>query len=171
MKIKGWKPMPVILKIIWIILIVETFFSLPALLTVYNEGFNFMSFSLFGMFAVDVLFILKIAMPIVLIIGMHQRYGWVWIYGLLFYLIISVNGLASIANVGELTNKFLEQMPDIPEGITEEMYYSIIRWALITSLVTGSLFNIAIMVLIYIKRKYFIIVKHIDPPAEGEMLS
>ena len=166
---KGWKPMPVILKIIWILLIVETFFAVLTVASIYGIGFEFMGFSLAGMVALDVFFVAKIALPIVLIIGMHQRYGWIWIVALAYYLLFAVNGFASITNIGELQNKILEQMPEIPEGITEEMYLQIIHWTLITSLVMGSLFNIAVMILIFIKRKYFIVVRHAEPPSETEL--
>ncbi len=166
---KGWKPMPVILKIIWILLIVEAFFAILTIASVYGNGFDFMGFSLYGMLALDIFFVAKIALPVVLIIGMHQRYGWIWIVAVAYYFLFAVNGFASISNLGEMQNKILEQMPEIPEGITEEMYYRIIQWALIISMVMGSLFNIAIVILVFIKRKYFIVVRHSEPPAENEL--
>lgn len=166
---KGWKPMPVILKIIWILLIVEAFFAILNIASVYNTGFEFMGFSMYGMIALDIFFVSKIALPIVIIIGMHQRYGWIWIVALCYYLLFVVNGFATIAIIGEIQNKMLEQMPEIPEGISEEMYYQIIHWALIISLIMGSLFNMAIMIILFVKRKYFIVVRHAVPPSETEL--
>jgi hypothetical protein len=166
---KGWKPMPVILKIIWILLIIEAFFALLTIASVYGAGFAFMGFSLYGMPALDIFFVSKIALPIVLIVGMHQRYGWLWLVALCYYLMFAVNGFASIAIVGEIQDKMLEQMPEIPEGISEDMYYQVIHWTLIISLIIGALFNIAIMIIIFIKRKYFLVVKHLEPPAETEL--
>jgi hypothetical protein len=166
---KGWKPMPVILKIIWILLIVEAFFAILTIASVYGNGFDFMGFSMYGMLALDIFFVAKIALPIVLIIGMHQRCGWIWIVALGYYLLFAVNGFVSIGNIAEIQNKMLEQMPEIPEGITEELYYQIIHWTIIFSLIMGSLFNVAIMILIFIKRKYFLVVKHLEPPSENEL--
>jgi hypothetical protein len=167
---KGWKPMPVILKIIWIIQIVFTFFAMLIIASYYNNGFEFMGYSLFGMIAVDIFFMVKIALPIVLIIGMHQRYGWIWIVAMIYYLMFVINGVACLPLIGEIQNKLLEQMPEIPEGISEEMYFQVIHWALIFSLVMGSLFNLAIMILFFIKRKYFMVIKHLEPPSEPEIL-
>ena len=160
--------MPVILKIIWIILIVQTFFSVFTTITIYGKGFYFMTIPLSGMMAIDFFFIMKVAMPIVMIIGMHQRYRWIWIYGLFYFLLIAANEFTAVFNVNDYLNKMMDQMPAVPEGISEEMYYSIMRWAMITSFITSSLFNLAILIILYFKRKYFIAVKHIDPPSEEE---
>ena len=167
---KGWKPMPVILKIIWIILIVQTFFSVLTIASVYGNGFEFMGFYLFGLMAINVFFFVKLAIPIVLIIGMHQRYGWIWIMALIYFLMFVVNGFACLPLLDILQNKILEQMPDVPQGISEEMYLQMIRIILILSLVFGSLFNLAILILFAVKRKYFTLSHDAEPPSETDSL-
>jgi hypothetical protein len=166
---KGWKPMPVILKIIWIILIVNTFFALLSIGGIYNVGFDFMGFSLYGMYAINVFFLTKLVLAILIIVGMHQRYGWIWMVAVGYYLLFAINGFTSIINIDEAQNKILEQMPEIPEGVSEELYYQLIHWTLILSFVFTGLFNLAIMILIFLKRKYFLAVKHQEPPAESEL--
>jgi hypothetical protein len=165
---KGWKPMPVIIKVIWVILLVETIFAVLSIAAVYNTGFEFMGFAMYGMIAIDVFFVVKIALPIVIIIGMHQRYGWIWIVAVLFYLMFAVNGFASFALINELQTKVLEQMPSIPEGISEDLYYNILHWSLVISLITGALFNLAIMIIVFVKRKYFTLIEPLIPPSDPE---
>lgn len=166
---KGWKPMPVILKIIWIIQIVTAFFALLQIGGIYNVGFEFMGFSLYGLYALNVFFIFKIVIPVFVIIGIHQRYRFIWIAAVSYFVLMAVNGFACIGIIDELQNKLLDKMPEIPEGVSEEMYYLAMKWTIILSLVMGSLFNLAITILIFIKRKYFLAVKHLDPPAESEL--
>jgi hypothetical protein len=166
---KGWKPMPVIIKIIWILLLVEAFFAILSVSAAYSNGFEFMGFSLYGMIAVNVFFFAKIAIPIVLIIGMHQRYAWIWVAAIIYYLVFAINGFANIPLAGEMQNKVMAQMPDVPEGMTEDMYYLTVHSAIIFFLVTASLFNVAVMILTFIKRKYFAVVQHMEPPTETDM--
>jgi hypothetical protein len=161
---KGWKPMPVILKIVWIILIVNAFFSLLALGGIYSNGFDFMGFPLYGLYAINVLFLTKIVLPVVIIVGMHQRYRWVWIVAAGYYLMFAINGFASIDLVEETKIKIFEQMPEIPEGVTEELYYQMINWVLVLSFILSALFDLTLMIFILIKRKYFSIVKHLGTP-------
>jgi hypothetical protein len=163
---KGWKPMPVILKIIWIILIVQTFFSVLTIASVYGNGFDFMGNSFSDKWALNVFFIIKLAFPIVLILGMHQRYNWIWVFAIAYFLILVVDGFANLSIMNVLQNKILEQMPETPEGISEEMYLQMIRMILIISLVAGSLFNLAILILFAVKRKYFALSHDAQPPSE-----
>jgi len=166
---KGWKPMPVILKIIWILLIIQTFFAVLSIASYYNLGFEFMGYILYGMGAINVFFFAKIALPVILIIGIHQRYTWIWMAAILYYLVFAINGFACIPLAGEMQSKIMEQMPGVPEGITEDMYLQMVRWIIILSLVTASLFNVAVMILIFIKRKYFTVVQHMEPPTETDI--
>jgi hypothetical protein len=166
---KGWKPMPVILKIIWIILIVNTFFALLALGGIYSNGFDFMGFPLYGLYAINVFFLIRIVLPVVIIVGMHQRYGWIWILAAVYYLLFAINSATSILLVEETLIKVMGQLSEIPEGIDEESFVMILRMTLILSFIFNILFNLAAMIILIVKRKYFALIKHSEPPSEAEL--
>jgi hypothetical protein len=168
---KGWKPMPVILKIIWIILIVNTFFAVLAIAGVYSNGFDFLGIPMYGMYAINVFFLVKIVLPVVLIVGMHQRYRWIWMIAAGYYFLFAINAALSIMLIEETSVKVMEQVSEIPQGIDEESFVMILRMALILSFIFSTLFNLAVMIFFIIKRKYFQVIKHQEPPPENELPS
>ena len=166
---KGWKPMPVLIKIIWALLVIETFSAIFVISSVSDAGFFFLSFSLYGKIAVNVFFIVKIALPVILIIGMHQRFGWIWIFALCFYLLFAANAIVNMLKPDFIIHQFLEQMPDIPEGFSEEMYFKLLHWTVTISLITVSMVDLAIVTLFVVKRKYFTGNKPVDSSSDEEM--
>lgn len=166
---KGWKPMPVIIKIIFTLLVIETIFAIPTIASVSSIGFYFMSFALYGQYAINVFFVVKIALPVILIIGMHQRFGWIWIFSLCFYLLFAASAIANSLKPEYIVNQLLEKMPDVPEGFSEETYLQLLYWAISVSFIVTALFDLAIVTLFVVKRKYFTANRSIDSSSDEEM--
>jgi hypothetical protein len=172
---KGMKPMPVIFKIVWIILIINSSFSLMGIAGIYAIGFDFMGMALYGLYAINVFFLVKIALPIVLIVGMHQRYGWIWIFGLGLFLLYALNNAVTLQFIVEPLNKMMEQMSEqmteLPEGIDEEKFARIMRLAFEMVIVFSMLINLTVALFFILKRKFFTTVSPAEPPSETELPS
>ena len=66
--------------------------------------------------------------------------------------------LFNLSNTSAILGRALEQMPEmfqVPQGISEDEFSAMLKVAFAFSIVFSALFELAIMIIFYVKRKYF----------------
>jgi hypothetical protein len=155
---KGWKPLPVILKIIFVILTFRVFNSFFSLSFSFEQGFDFFGFTFYGLYAVNVFTVFKILVPIIILFEMFQRNSYTWIVAAIYFFLFSISTLLSLMNMTDMVERIMEQMPEmfqVPPGLDENDYLAIIKIAFTFSIVFSAAFELAIMIIFIVKRKYF----------------
>jgi hypothetical protein len=168
---KGWKPLPIILKIIFVILISRVFFSIFSISPSFDNGFDIFGFTLYGLYAVNIFFILKTLLPLIILVCMYQRYRHTWIIAVVYFFFMSMSILLTLTNAAGMLQQLLEQMPnmfELPAGMDENEFQNLLMISLKVSVVFSSLFEIGIAVVFFVKRKYFsdVTVEENSPPEE-----
>lgn len=168
---KGWKPLPVILKIIFVILIFRVFFSIFSISPSFDNGFDIFGFTLYGLYAVNVFFILKTLLPLIVLVCMFRRYRHTWIIAVVYFFFMSMSILFTLTNSMDILQRILEQIPnmvELPAGMDENEFQNLLMISLKVSVVFSSLFEMGIAVLFFVKRKYFsdVTVEENFPPEE-----
>lgn len=155
---KGWKPLPVILKIIFVILVFRAFYSVFSLSPSFDKGFDFFGFTLYGLYAINTIFIFKTVLPIIILIGMFHRYQHIWIVAVIYFFVFALGMFLTIGIADNMLERIIEQVPElfqIPEGISENDYQGLLNAALVISILFSASFELAMMIIFIIKRKYF----------------
>ena len=154
----GWKPLPVILKIIFVILVTRVFLSVFSLSPSFNKGFDFFGYTLYGLYAVNTVFIFKVLLPLTILICMYQRFRHTWLVAVICFFVMSMSIFFTLTNSAGMLERVLEQMPgmfEIPAGISENDFQKMLVLSLKVSVVFSALFELAIMAIFLVKRKYF----------------
>ncbi|MCK9613484.1 MAG: hypothetical protein PHR81_02295 [Bacteroidales bacterium] len=162
----GWSPLPLVLKIIFVILAFRLMGALLSLQDIYNNGYEFFGRIIYELYAVNAQFFICIAFPLIILFGIYQRYAKIWIVATIYFMALFINSLMSILIAEEILAKALIIMKDvftIPEGVNEEQFHAILLIAIIMSFVLKALFNLALMILFLVKRKYFHIIREENP--------
>jgi len=155
---KGWKPLPVLLKIIMVILMFRVFSSVFSLSPSFEQGFDFCGYTFYGLYAINFLFIFKTLLPLVIVVCMIKRYRHTWIAAAAYFLCMSMSIFLSLWNSGVMLIRLQEQMPgmfNVPAGIDENDFQKMLNLSFKASIVFSALFEMTIMLMFIIKRKYF----------------
>ena len=160
----GWKPMPVIIKIIWIIMIVNASLSLFTLISVYSQGTDLVGITFYGLTAVNLVFVINLLLPVLLIVGIYKRFKYIWAAVVVYFVFIAVDALLSIPLIGSKVTMLAEQQGESIEKLGEELFYKIAHFTLLIMIIMGAAFNMAIAIIFFIKRKYFI-----NPPVAMDL--
>lgn len=170
---KGWKPLPVVLKIIFIILVFRSFLAVFSLSPSYNNGYEFFVWTLYGLYAINGVFILNLLLPLILLVGMFQRYSKIWIVGVIYFFIFTLSTLFSLANTTEMLGKIIGQMPEmfqLPAGMDENDFQKLLSITLSLSIIFTAAFNLTMMIFFAVKRKYFLLnPEEISPESEKDL--
>lgn len=151
----GWKPLPVILKIIWILLLIGAFFSLFSVFTAPQSGYSLFGQTIYGLWAANSMFIVNILLPVVLLIAMFNRYRWTWIYGAVLYLLLIINESFIFKGMDATINQIMSQFPEEYFELVPNMP-QIMKLSFIVGTIIGLLIDVFFMVMFIMKRKYFI---------------
>jgi len=146
-QLKGWKPLPLSLKIIVILLILGSIASVFSIDTISKTGYSLLGFLTYGLTAVIFLILLNILCPIILLIAFWNKYYWAWKFGIVYFGFILLNGLLSLIGVSKKIELFTSQIPII--------FPSRIRIIYISAIFLGTLINTIFLIIIYKKRSYF----------------
>jgi hypothetical protein len=168
---KGWKPMPVILKVIWVILVISSFFSIFTVIGTYDAGYDLLGMHLERIMAVNAAFILNMVLPVLLIIAMYQRHKATTLFAIIYFLFFIVNGLFILQNIDAKIELVLAQMPEMGEELSDAYIYSVAYWTIILTALFSAAFNLAILIIFFIKRNYFIAQDIANTPENPELPS
>ncbi|HOY33222.1 MAG TPA: hypothetical protein PKW80_15185 [Bacteroidales bacterium] len=167
---KGWKPLPVVFKIIFIILAMRAFFSIASLAPSFNQGFDFFGFTFYGLYAINLIFVIKTLLPAVLLVCMFQRYRHTWMAAAGYFFVMALSIFFTLRNAPEMLQRVMEQMPGmfhVPDGLDEYEFQKMLMLSLKGSVIFSALFELAIMVIFLARRKYF----SVEEKSSGEELS
>jgi hypothetical protein len=165
----GWKPLPALLKIIWVLTLFKTVSAIFMVFAVYGMGFEIFGIKVFGLLAVNLAFFSNLVLPVILLIAMINRYRWAWLPGILYYLFMAVNEAFGFAFWDETHAEIMSKMAWLYQklGTDQSDYNKVIDLSIASSLILGSLVFLAIVIILVIKRKYFTHVKQdTDPQIE-----
>ncbi len=162
----GWKPMPIVFKIIWILLVIGFCFSLVGVFSA-AQGYTFMGINLYGKWATNTMFFVNLVLPIVLIIAMIRRFKWTWIYAIFAHLFFVVNGLLGIKVLDSIVTQVMATFP--PELLdTMSDPKSLFYGSALTGVILGALVDTFFMLMFIIKRKYFMAAAELPPMQQPE---
>jgi|WetSurMetagenome_2_1015567.scaffolds.fasta_scaffold178867_2 drug/metabolite transporter (DMT)-like permease len=150
----GWKPMPVLLKIIWILLLIGAFFALFSVFTAPKSGYQFFGTTVYGLWAANSMFIVNILIPVILLIAMFKRYKWTWILGMIVYAFMIINEGFTFMDIDNTVNQlmvsfpeeFMDKVPDL-----QQIFYL----SVVAGIILGLLIDLFFLIVFIIKRKYF----------------
>jgi hypothetical protein len=146
----GWKPMPVVLKVIFVLEAIGLFLSCVSVTSSYQVGFDYFGQHLEGITAVNIFFLTNIVLPVTLLVGFWMRQKWGFLFGALYFFYCSISTLFGYLNIDKAIAVVKTQMTPNPL-VTDEMFYA----SAIIGILIGFSFNIACMILIIVKRKFF----------------
>jgi hypothetical protein len=163
----GWKPLPIVLKIIWILLLIGAVSSIMGVFSAPKVGFTFLGFDLYGKWAANAMFFSSILLPVLLLIAMMRRFRWTWIYGVGMYVLVIVNGLMSIKTLDKTVEIFMQLLPDFYLELVPDIY-SVVYNSAIAGVILGALIDVFFLVMFIIKRKYFMAAETLPPVQSPE---
>ena len=126
---KGWKPIPLSLKIIFIVFVLWVIGSLMAISMRYEEGLPLLGVFVYGIVAVLIVLLLDIIAPLTFLFALWQRKSWAASFALTYIGIFILNSVVAFFTVREQ----LGLMP----------------------ILIPLIFNIVFFLVIYNKRSYF----------------
>ncbi|MCX6774868.1 MAG: hypothetical protein NTY99_02135 [DPANN group archaeon] len=151
-KTKGFMPMPLSMKILFVLFLIGLIMSFFLLPTILTTGVSFFGMILTGVPGIIAL-LFVIALQLIFIISLWNRYPWAWKYGLAFMLYSVVNSILSMLTVPAKIEESFAQLAYI-QGTTEAA-----KSVAVISAVAGTIFSIVIYSIfayfIYRHRKYF----------------
>lgn len=149
---KGWKPLPISLKIFFVIYTISLVFSLLGLWSIYKItqlDDPIVRFQVHAILAIVLLFLLNIVASIILLVALWNRYAWGWKYGILYAGYFILDGVRAIISLPAKMEVVKSQVP-APQPVLEAAYFGALL---------GTGFNITLSILflivIYTKRDYF----------------
>ena len=146
----GWKPLPVVLKVIFILEAVGLFFSCLSVSSAFETGFDYFGQHLEGTTAVNIFFLTNIVLPVTLLVGFWMKQKWGLIFSILYFFYCGINTLFGYLNIDKAIALVKTQMVPNPL-VTDDIF----RASAIIGILLGFSFNIACMILVIVKRKYF----------------
>ena len=147
----GWKPLPVVLKVIFALEATGLFLSCISVTSVFQVGFDYFGLHLEGVTAVNIFFIANIVLPVTFLLGFWIRQKWGLFFGVGYFIYCGISVLFGYLNIDKTIALVKPQMASNPLA-TDEMFYA----AALIGILLGFSFNIACMILIIVKRKYFL---------------
>jgi len=93
---KGWKPLPIALKILSIVLILWALMSLSVLFTMPDRKIAFFGFLLTGVGANIVVLLLDLVSPLLFIYALWNRLKWAANFGMLYNGIFILNNIIAL---------------------------------------------------------------------------
>ncbi|MBT3407559.1 hypothetical protein HOK68_01225 [Candidatus Woesearchaeota archaeon] len=101
-KIKGWKPIPISLKIIFVLFILWIFGSIMSISMRYELGLPFFGNYISGFIAALIVFLLDILGPILFLYGLWNRKSWTNMIAYIFISIFVLNSVFALIYFREL---------------------------------------------------------------------
>ena len=122
-KIKGWKPIPISLKIIFVLFILWIFGSIMSISMRYELGLPFFGNYISGFIAALIVFLLDILGPILFLYGLWNRKSWTNMIAYIFISIFVLNSVFALIYFREL----LGIMPIVIPALVYSVFMIIIN--------------------------------------------
>lgn len=146
--------MPVVFKIIWILLLIGTFFSLFGVFAAAKQGYMVLGQQLYGLWGANTMFAVSILFPVILLVAMYKRLSWAWIWGVILYLFMCVNELLMIGHLTETVDLIMAELPDFYYEMVPDLW-QLVYYSAIAGVILGVLVNLFFILAFIIKRRYF----------------
>lgn len=124
MQNRGWKPLPLALKIIFVVFVIWIIGAVSGIPARYESGIPFFGFFVRGATAVVIVSLLDILAPAVFLGAMVLRKAWAPFFALAFIAIFVLNGVAAFFTVREQ----LGIMPILIPTLVEAVFAAVIVW-------------------------------------------
>ena len=92
-KEKGWKPIPIALKVLFVVFVLWTIGSIFAIPTRYNLGLPFLGVFVYGILALLIVLILDIIAPITFLFALWNRKSWAALFALSYITFFIFNSI------------------------------------------------------------------------------
>ena len=92
-KEKGWKPIPLSLKILFVVFILWSIGSVLGISTRYESGLPFLGVFVYGIVAIIIVVLLDIIIPITFLFALWNRRSWAASFALSYIAFFILNGI------------------------------------------------------------------------------
>ncbi len=107
---KGWKPLPLSLKFLFVIFSLGVISSIYSLFSISKNGYSLFSFELYGLSAILLLLLINIVGVLIILVGFWKRQSWVWGYSIGYLFFIVINSILSMLNIPNKVNLIISQL-------------------------------------------------------------
>ena len=146
----GWKPLPISLKVLFVILVIGFFSSIRYVSSIKISGYPLFGINILGISGMAIFILLNFAASLLFLYGMWRREKATAWYGIGYFLFFMVNGLISLTTLRARIPLIKQQFGFEFPGMDEFIYNSSVIGILI-----GVVINFIFLALIYANRKYF----------------
>ena len=150
----GFKPMPTVLKVLFIFICIGLAGSVISLSSVNAKGVFMFGYGITGTVA-WLISIFWIAVMVVLLTSWWNRSAWAWWYGIAYFIVSLINNIIMVFSIDRLLAFSLDKMPSIPEISNPQLFYSLMHSIMIFAFVIALIITIVFIVLFYRTRDYF----------------
>ena len=98
---KGWKPIPLSLKILFVVFILWTIGSVLGISTRYESGFSFFGAFVYGIVASLIVLLLNVVAPITFLFALWNRKSWAATFALSYIAVFILNSTVALFTVRE----------------------------------------------------------------------
>ena len=120
----GWKPIPLSLKILFVILILWVIGSLFAIQQRYELGLPFFGLYIYGISASLMVMVLDVLVPATFLFGLWTRKNWAPLVAYTYMTIFLINGIIALFTFREQLGLIQILIPNIAELIFLIVVYS-----------------------------------------------
>lgn len=149
----GWKPLPLVLKIIWVLQLLGVTFSISAVFSAASVGFTIFGITVYGLWAANLMFLFNLVLPVVLLTAMWRRLHWTWIFGLGLYVLTLINELFIFHDFGQTVLLISEGLPESYRSLPG--FLGLVEGSLTVGVILGAALDIFFGVMFIVKRSYF----------------
>ena len=147
---KAWKPLPIQLKVLFILIIMGVFSTLFSTGSITQIGYPLLGFYIYGIWGLILLTIINGVGSIVLLYGLWNRLGWTWKYGAAYFAFFILNSLLSLISIPKRIELLSPQFSEVAAMTTPAMYAGI---------AIGTIFAVVLyvifLIIIYKNKAYF----------------
>ena len=141
----GWKPMPLSIKVLFILYLLGIIFMLFGIGSVEKMGTSFFGANIAGI-AGMLIYVIVLLLNVLLLYAIWRRYYWGWIYGMVLFAFGLIDTIFSLIFINNAVASSIQGSP------APRMLVTII---LVTSLVIGIVLELVLMWLFYRNKDYF----------------
>lgn len=96
---KGWKPIPLLLKVVFVLFVLWAIGSLFAISTRYNEGLPLFGVFVYGIIASFIVVLLDLVAPVIFLFALWNRKSWAASFAFFYIGVFILNSIVAIFTV------------------------------------------------------------------------
>lgn len=141
---RGWKPLPVILKVVFVLLLITIVTAFARMPDVLKNGTSLFTFKILGLGGLVIMLLLQVFLPLLLMAMMLKRYRFTWLVALFIFLFSICNSMLSLMSP-ELYIHNITSSENMNSG----------KQSFQTAAIVNLVLNFVLLLIFILKIKYF----------------